>query len=424
MTGLNDHIDAAQLVDRTQETFQEIFGYDCSATAIAPGRVNLIGEHIDYNQGFVLPFGINRYTAVSIGTNAKVHSSDTDVLCRIHSVNKGDSYCFQVSAGEPPPLQGSWQSYVYGVIIEFDLENGNLSSFDAVIDSTLPIGSGLSSSAALEVALATALEAHMGSSHASLKKAKLCQRAEHVYAGVPCGIMDQYASSFSQADTLLLLDCVSLDAKEISVKDADVAFLVMDTSVRHQLADDEYSTRRDECGKALAILGASSWRDVSPELISADHGTLGATLVKRAQHIASEIVRTKNTAIAIENKRWNVAGELMFESHDSLKNDFEVSCPELDTLVNIAHELGTEAGVYGSRMTGGGFGGSTITLVKESNAKQIANAMANEYETKTGLKAQWFLTRPTKGAYAKPNDKRPSTSASSTISVAKESPDR
>jgi len=391
-------ITSDELALRTIDLFDEVFGYSCSHTTVAPGRVNLIGEHIDYNHGYVLPFGINKYTSVSIGSNNKVNASNTDVLCRVHSANQSESYYFDL-ATNAPPSPGTWESYIFGVVVEFHQECQNLTSFDVVIDSTVPMGSGLSSSAALEVAFATALEAQFGHSLSPLDKIKLCQRAEHTYAGVPCGIMDQYASTYSRSESLLFLDCVSLEARNISVENSAVAFLVMDTSVQHQLAEDEYGKRRRECEEALSILKASSWRSISREIVEKNIPSLGPVLTKRAQHVVGEIERCQSTVDAVENCQWDFVGKLMYESHNSLRDLFEVSCSELDSLVDIANELGTDEGVLGSRMTGGGFGGSTISLVAESNASAVAKTMEQEYLKRTGINSQWFLTRPMDGAH-------------------------
>jgi galactokinase len=267
-----------------------------------------------------------------------------------------------------------------------------------VIDSTLPLGGGLSSSASLEVAVATLVEAITGVELDALRKVRLCQAAEHEYAGVPCGIMDQFATTLAQANRLMLLDCRSLQCQMIPLEPPAPQVLIVNTNVHHQLADSQYAARRRECQQATAALGVESLRDVTPADLQTKASALPPVVLRRARHVVSEIERTLQTAQAIQARQWQQAGRLMIESHESLRDDYEVSCGELDLLVHLAQQLGIAAGVYGARMTGGGFGGCIVSLVEPDAVTRVTQSLCDGYRQATGIEPTPFVTRPAAGA--------------------------
>ena len=271
--------------------------------------------------------------------------------------------------------------------------------FDAVIDSTVPLGSGLSSSAALEVATATLLEELADSRLEPKTKGLVCQQAEHRGAGVPCGIMDQFSSVLCEAGHLMLLDCRNQETKMVPLTDPSVTVLITNTNVKHELTGGEYAERRQQCEAAAKILQVSSLREATAADLERSRDNLDDVHYRRARHVISEIERTTRAAEAIAAGDWKKVGALMYGSHDSLRDDYEVSCEELDVLVEAARELGYDAGVIGSRMTGGGFGGSTVTLVRTDRAKKIAEAICEKYRQQTGIEATAFATAPAKGAH-------------------------
>jgi len=231
------------------------------------------------------------------------------------------------------------------------------------------------------------------------EKALLAQKAEHDFAGVPCGIMDQFASAFGKEDQLILIDCQTGEPELIPFTNPDLEILIANTCVSHDLSDGEYAKRRQDTEDGLAAVGKSSWRDVSMEEIEAARETMGERVYRRSRHVVGEIARTVSAAECFKSNEYADIGKLMKDSHNSLRDDFEVSCDELDLMVKIAEEIGFEGGVLGSRMTGGGFGGSTVTLCRKDQARNIATAMHERYLEKTGITPEIFATRPAEGAH-------------------------
>ncbi len=378
------------LAKRATTAFQKRFGRLASVVVAAPGRVNLIGEHIDYNDGFVLPMAIDRYTVLAgdvvDGERARIYSSLMD-----------EQQDIPLASGDVADLP-VWTRYIRGVFDAYREEGIIPQAFDAVVDSTVPLGGGLSSSAALEVATATLLETMTGQSVTPVRKALLCQQAEHRGAGVPCGIMDQFSSVLCQSDHLMLLDCRSQETTMVPMTDPSIEVLIINSNVKHELTGGEYAERRAQCEAAAQALSVPSLREASLAMLERQKGQLEAILYRRARHVITEIDRTTTAAAAIEAARWNDVGELMGASHASLRDDYEVSCPELDVLVTAASELGIERGVIGSRMTGGGFGGCTVSLVKTDAAAEVAHEICERYRKQTGVEATAFATPPAQGA--------------------------
>jgi len=378
------------MTERSAELFVKAFGHAPRWLVAAPGRVNLIGEHTDYNEGFVLPMAIERYMIMAADRNG-----DREVI--LHSNTNGESAAFsvrgRVERGEP-----GWSNYVRGVLAGFQERGARVGGFDAIIESTLPYGGGVASSAALEVATATLLEQLSGKRLADLDKALLCQKAEHQFARVPCGIMDQFTSIMGEPDHALLLDCRSRTITPVLMNDPGVTVLVINTHVRHKLADGEYASRRAECEAAARILKVAALRDATLPGLNKAHAKLDPVVFRRARHVITENDRTLKTAQAIQDRQWQTVGELMYASHESLRSDYEVSCPELDTVVEIARSLPPAEGVIGCRMTGAGFGGCAVSLVRTSAVRRVTRIMEEAYERRTRSHLSIFSSRPAGGA--------------------------
>lgn len=371
---------------RAEAAFADRFGRGAEIIAAAPGRVNLIGEHIDYNDGFVLPMAIDRYTVVAAAPNGSS-------LVTIAALDLDETLVVDLTV-PPEPNPGTWAGYVNGVVAGLLSKGASIPGLDAVTLSTVWTGGGLSSSAALTVSLATALEALTGHALDPKEKALLCKTAENDYVGVPCGIMDPLTSVMAQADHALLIDCMTQEVTSVPFASDEIAILITNSGVRHDLAEDAYAHRQAECRSALGKLGLASWRGATYELIEGSNTLTGAEM-RRARHVVSETQRTQEAVRAIGLNNWVEFGELMSESHRSLRDDFEVSCDELDLLVD---SLDSCEGVYGARMTGGGFGGCTVALVDPGASESVVNRVQALYREVTGIEADSFVTRPADGA--------------------------
>ena len=382
---------AVDPVSRASEVFRSHFGRAPVWLASAPGRVNLIGEFTDFNDGFVLPMAIERRTVVAAATNG----SDTVVL---HSEATGETVRFDLSLPLRPEAKGRWSNYPKGVLAGF-LERGHeVPGFDAVIASDVPIGAGLSSSAALETAMATLLEALVGVTLDPKDKILLCQKAEHAYAGVPCGIMDQFVSALGRAGEVLLLDCRSLKPSWLPLTDPSVAVLIINTNVRHELSSSAYAQRRRSCERAAQVLEVPSLRQVTLEGVVAAEKSLDKMSVRCARHVIGEIERTLQAAECIRKNDWDELGRLMYKGHASLRDDYGVSCAELDAAVEIARSIGREGGVFGCRMTGGGFGGCAVALIETALEETVVREIGAAYRSRTGIEGSLFVSRPAAGA--------------------------
>lgn len=377
------------MAQRNAEFFARCFGRPPRWLVAAPGRVNLIGEHTDYNDGFVLPMAIERYMVLAADRNPS-----RDVT--IHSITTGETARFSVRR---PPARGEphWSNYLRGVVAGFQQRGGKLTGFDAVIDSSLPYGGGLASSAALEVVTATLLEAIAGRTLDPVEKALLCQQAEHDYAGVPCGIMDQFTSVLAQENHALLLDCRSRTTTPLHLSDPAVTILIVNTHIRHKLADGEYARRRAECEAAARALKVPALRDATLKALEARRRKLDPVVFRRARHVITENQRTRQAARAIQAADWPAFGRLMYASHDSLRDDYQVSCPELDAIVDIARSIPDKEGVFGCRMTGAGFGGCALCLVRTEALQRITRKLGEAYERKTKDQPSIFYSRPAAG---------------------------
>ena len=381
------------LVTRGRRVFASRFGRPPSLAVAAPGRVNLIGEHTDYNGGFVLPMAIDRHVVALAAPAGEVRPA----RWRLWSDELQQEVQLPVPH-QPVPGPPGWQNYPGGVLAGYLARGISPPSLDVVLMSSLPPGAGLSSSAALEVATALLLEAVSGLVLPPLERARLCQRAEQDHAGVPCGIMDQLISVAGQDGAALLIDCADDSYRAVPLPLDELAVLVTNTQVRHALGDGEYARRRAECQAAARALGVASLAAVSAEALDERAAGLPPVLLRRARHVISENARTLACARALAAGDLPAAGLLLYESHRSLRDDYQVSCPELDTLVDIAAEIGPAGGVLGARLTGGGFGGCTITLVHAVRREDVAAALAREYQRRTGQRTTPFPVRPVAGA--------------------------
>jgi galactokinase len=376
--------------ERCADLFRKCFGHAPPRIVAAPGRVNLIGEHTDYNDGFVLPMAIERYTVIAADQN-------TTKEVTLHSSTNGETATFSVRGiverGEP-----MWSNYVRGVVAGVQRLGKKVPGFNAVIGSTVPFGGGLSSSAALEVASATLLEKIARTPLDPIEKALLCQKAEHEFAGVPCGIMDQFTSVLAQKDHALLLDCRSRKTTPVAMSNPDITVLIINTNVRHKLADGAYATRRSQCESAAKTLNVPALRDATMKALAAAKAKIEPIVFRRARHVITENERTLEAARAMQAGQWDKAGELMYASHASLRDDYEVSCAELDAVVEFAQNIGKDGGMIGCRMTGAGFGGCTVSLVKTESVPRIIRSIGDAYEKRTGTQATIFSSRPAGGA--------------------------
>lgn len=365
------------LAERAVREFAGRYGRDAEAVAVAPGRVNLIGDHTDYNDGFVLPMAIDRFTAVA-------GAPRTDRTNRVGSARSGG-----VVTLARDETDAGWTRYVRGVV-ELCRESGlDAGGLDLWIDSSVPTGSGLSSSAALCVGIATLIETLAGQEYGAMEKAELCQRAEHEYAGVPCGIMDQAVIAGASAGSAMLLDCRSLGAAPVAIDESEVAVLVADTRQARTLAGSAYADRRAACERAARVLGVDSLRDIG-ETPGGDDA-----LMRCARHVVSENARVLGFAEAAKAGDWKRAGEVMNASHVSLRDDFRITGEALDAMVECAQSIG---GVYGARMTGGGMGGCAVVLARRDREERVSCELAAAYASRTGRGGDVFAVRAVGGA--------------------------
>ncbi len=359
----------------------------------APGRVNLIGEHTDYNDGFVCPMAIDKYNTII----ARPRSDGKIRMCSIPEEEMAEWSIDGPVAKEGP----KWALYPKGVT-EILRQKGLLKrGMDAVVRSTVPLGGGLSSSAAFEVCTGLTLLEINNAKMGMVDLALAGQWAEHNYPGMPCGIMDQFISAMGEKGHALLLDCRDRSTKQVPLDDPDVLVLIANSNVKHELVSGEYQARRNQCEAAVSWLQKKnpklkSLRDASVQMLEDNRMGMDPTAYKRAHHVITEIARTTAFGDALIKHDYNLCGKLMYESHASLRDDYAVSCSELDVLVEIAR---TVPGVFGARMTGGGFGGCIVSLVKTEAADKLTKTLKTEYKKKVGKETTIFTTVPSQGAH-------------------------
>jgi len=372
-------------VSSLSEAFAQRFDAPPTFVVRAPGRVNLIGEHTDYNDGFVLPMAIDRSAFIALRPRA-----DRRVVLRSLDFDQESEFDLaNLVKGE------GWAEYVKGTAWALQDAGLTLRGFDGVLAGDVPIGAGLSSSAALELATARAFAAAGDLDWDAARMARVGQRAENEWVGVRCGIMDQMASAAGREDHALLIDCRSLETSAVPLP-PETAVLILDTSTRRGLVDSHYNQRRAQCEQAARLLGAPSLRDVSLSQIAARSGQPeGDVKMRRARHVVTENARTLQTAEALRHGDVREAGRLMDESHESLKLDFEVSTPALDTMVACARRA---PGCLGARMTGAGFGGCVVALVRVPTVGEFVASVGASYESETSLTPNIHSCRAANGA--------------------------
>ena len=368
-----------------EEKFLETFGEEPDLIAAAPGRVNLIGEHIDYSEGFVLPFAIKDRTLVAARKR-------DDLIVRIASVQRRNKIITVDINEVKPGLKGEWERYALGVLWSMGVKSG----VDLLIDGHVPLGAGLSSSAALECAVATAMN-HLFDMGFNLEElARLTQKAENQYVGVPCGIMDQSVSLMASRGFALLLDCRDLSTRNIpfDVASHGLELLIIDTQAHHALTDGGYAERRASCESVAAKLSVKSMRELTLAQLDSARANLSETEYIRARHAITEMKRVLDCVDALGSGDFVKVGQLINQSHRSLRDDYTVSCPELNTAV----EASLAAGALGSRMVGGGFGGSAIALIEASKTSQTIKAVERAFADKKFKAPRFFTSLPSQGA--------------------------
>ncbi len=377
--------------------FKDRFGYSPAHIIRAPGRVNLLGEHVDYNDGLVLPAAIDRATYIAFSPSSTNHSTIMAVDFDQQAVFSLEELSTKTqSNGSPLP---EWAHYPAGVMWALREAGLTTPAMDAVFLSNVPRGSGLSSSASVEMAFALAWQTLGGWTRSPLERALLGQKAENHYVGVHCGIMDQFASACGEANKALMLDCRSLEYRALPLPES-VALVVADTTIRRKLTSGEYNNRRNACEETVKLLkehlpGIASLRDVSLEDFDRLADTLPPELERRSRHVVEEIGRVNQSQSWLDAGDLQRFGQLMNQCHISLRDLYEVSIPELDAMVEIAQDL---RGCYGARLTGAGFGGCTINLVEREQAGEFVERLANGYESKTGLRPEIYVCRASDGA--------------------------
>ena len=368
-----------------EEKFLETFGEEPDLVAAAPGRVNLIGEHIDYTEGFVLPFAIKDRTLVAARKR-------DDSTVRVASAQRRNKIVTVDIKDVKPGLKGEWERYALGVLWSMGVKSG----VDLLIDGHVPLGAGLSSSAALECSVATAMN-HLFDMGFNLEElARLTQKAENQYVGVPCGIMDQSVSLMATNGFALLLDCRDLSTRNIpfDVASHGLELLIIDTQAHHALTDGGYAERRASCESVAAKLHVKSMRELTIAQLDSSRDQLSETQYIRARHAITEMKRVLDCVEALSNGDFVNVGQLMNQSHLSLRDDYNVSCPELNTAV----EASLAAGALGSRMVGGGFGGSAIALIQASKTSETISAVEKAFADKKFKAPRFFTSLPSQGA--------------------------
>jgi galactokinase len=365
------------LVEKAVGGFEGRFGRRPRWAAAAPGRVNLIGEHTDYNDGFVLPMAIDRHVVIAADVAAVSETT-------IRAIDLDEEATADLT-GKLHPQPGRFANYLLGVADQFAGRH-DLPNLDLVVTGTVPIGAGLASSAAVEVAMATLLQQVTGSKLEALELALLCQRAEHEFAGTPCGIMDMFIATHAREGRALLIDCRSMQARPIPL--GHVSILIADTTVRRELADTAYADRRRDCTEAARRMGVASLRDAHVGLLAG--AGLDDEQARCARHVVDENQRTLLAAAALTTGDFAALGELMFDSHASLRDLYRVSCPQLDALVDAAAGMAGDGGVIGARMTGGGFGGCVVVACRPGAAGNVTRELDRRFAERFGHRPACF----------------------------------
>lgn len=374
---------ALQFEDSFESVPQNIF--------LSPGRINIIGEHIDYNDGYVLPAAIDKYVCIAIsqksGSKCTIVASDINEK---HVIDLNDAIA---------PVEKNWANYFLGILYQLKERKLPITGFNLVFTSTIPIGAGLSSSAAVECGFAFALNEIFSLGIDRKDIALMGQKAEHTFVGVQCGIMDQFASVFGKKDHVIKLDCNTLEYEYHSADFKSYSLLLLDSNVKHSLLTSNYNVRRQEVDKALVIIKARfphviTWRDCKEENVEAVRDILGDTLYRRSHFVVQEIQRVKDAVSALESNDFEKLGLLMYATHQGLSKDYEVSCDETDFLVDTVRN---DKKVLGARMMGGGFGGCTLNLVEKGYEDELTERVKKEYKKKFKIKLKSYKVETSDG---------------------------
>ncbi|WP_228850416.1 galactokinase [Aegicerativicinus sediminis] len=376
-----------ELISAIQAAFKMRFG-EPEVTVVSPGRINLIGEHTDYNDGFVFPAAIDKSIIA-------VFAKSTDSVSMIYAYDPKESHAFSLDDVKRIP-NGGWRNYVVGVVGEIQKLGKEVPPFNAVFGGDIPAGSGMSSSAALENSIVFGLNELFGLGLSKVEMINVSQKAEHNYVGVRCGIMDQFASMFGEQDHALFLDCRSLDFKAYQVDFGEYGLLLINSNVHHNLAENAYNERRNSCETVAEILNVSALRDADLEMLNAKKAQMSDTDFLKAKYIIEENNRVERAVDYLNNQKIEGFGELLFEAHVGMKDEFEISCAELDFLVELAKEF---PGVIGARLMGGGFGGCTINLVDKEQMDDFIELVEEKYKAKFNRECSPYRVNLSRGTY-------------------------
>lgn len=389
-----------KLISSTSEHFKTIFQTEPEAIFLSPGRINIIGEHVDYNDGFVLPAAINKYICFAISTSA---NDD----CTVVAKDLNESYKFNWKT-ELKPIDKMWVNYVLGVLQQLKERDLPLKGFNIVFSSTIPMGAGLSSSAALECGFGYALNKLFSFGLSKEEIALIGQKSEHTFVGVKCGIMDQFASVFGKKNNVIKLDCTTLAYEYHQADFKKYSLLLLDSNVKHTHLTSGYNTRREEVEKGLSIIKnrfpqVKSFRDCTENQLVELKSELGETLFKRCHFVVNEIRRVNEAVEALDKNDFKELGQLMYDTHIGLSQEYEVSCAEIDFLVEAVR---SEKTVLGSRMMGGGFGGCSINLIEKGSEETLINKISEAYLKEFGINLSSYKVKIAKGTSQQKNKKR------------------
>lgn len=380
-----------KLVKQVTDSFKDAFKTGPQHIFLSPGRINVIGEHVDYNDGFVLPAAINKYICFAV-------SESGSTKCTIIAKDLGETYTFDIN-DELKPTDIMWANYILGVVHQLKSHSNALKGVNIVFSSTIPMGAGLSSSAALECGIGYAFNYIFNIGLSKEDIALIGQKSEHTFVGVNCGIMDQFASVFGKKNSVIKLDCNSLEYEYHKADFKEYSLLLLDSNVKHTHLTSGYNTRRQEVEEGLAILkeaypGVKTFRDCNEQQVIAQREKLGEVNYKRCLFVVQEIQRVLDAVEALETSDFTELGRLMFATHNGLSREYEVSCDEIDFLVDAVRH---DKNVLGSRMMGGGFGGCSINLVKKGAENALIERISAEYKAKFGISLKAYKIKISKG---------------------------
>lgn len=378
-------------LEKIIDKYKNLFGSE-PLVIQSPGRINLIGEHTDHNEGFVMPAAIDKTIVIAIGKNNK------DAY-RMYSIDF--EQWLEVNCNDISPNKIQWSNYILGVIAEFRKQGKANTGLDIVFSGDIPIGAGLSSSAALECAVAFGINELFSYDMSKMQLVKMAQNAEHEYAGVKCGIMDQFASMFGSENLAIGLDCRTLEYNYFPIQFDGYTLILCDTNVKHQLASSEYNTRRSECEKGVKIIskeeeGITSLRDVNLSMLYKHKAKIPPTIFSRCKYVIEENNRVLTASKALACNRFEEFGNLLYATHQGLMNEYEVSCKELDFLYDFARN---HEGVIGARMMGGGFGGCTLNIVRNTHVDDFSKQISESYYNNMNINIDIYPVRVSNGTH-------------------------